>query len=194
MDVFGFTSFLTVLFVFNFLLHLIVQSLKEKPLGRQSIYDLAIQDYFFVWRCYGSYIFILYTLTRVHFIQNLLNENSILLTTVCTFYSFSFTTLCISAGCVCIIRTLCLFKMVFMDETIGEMQVRILSAFVSLFSGFVVALLLLYHRETNTGSFKTMITGQVTKSGKIFLLHALIRKNKRVKYLLAYFSLTTLTS
>jgi len=166
-DVSWFISFLAVFILFNILLHLIVQSLREKPLGRQSIYDSAIQDLFFVWRCYGSYIGILYILACVQFIQNLFKENSMLLTAACTIYSFSFTSLCVNVGCVCIIRTLCLFKMVFMDETIGEIQVRIISACVSLFSGFVVALILLCHVEINTGSFKTMITGQVTKSGKI---------------------------
>ena len=74
----------------------------------------------------------------------------------------------IKGGNLCIIRIICLYKMTFLDETMGEIKVRVISSVLTICSGFAAAGLLLYYNETNAGTFKNLLIDQPTPSG-IFL-------------------------
>ena len=74
----------------------------------------------------------------------------------------------IKGGNLCIIRIICLYNMTFLDETMGEIKVRVISSVLTICSGFAAAGLLLYYNETNAGTFKNLLIDQPTPSG-IFL-------------------------
>ena len=82
-------------------------------------------------------------------------------------YSFGFTCQCVNAGCVCVIRILCLAKMSFMDETIGEFRVRMVSLAISVTTGFAVSITFFLAGESNAGSLFTIMTGQARPSGRL---------------------------
>jgi hypothetical protein len=168
-DAFWLFAFGTLLLVTNLLLHLMIQSINKKPLGNQSIFDASMKDLFIVLSCYTLFICIMYIFTRFEVIRNIFVKHTTLLTLTCTSYYFAFASVCIYASFVCITRIICLNKMAFIDETVGELKVRQFSAASSLSIAFVFAIVLFIYGETNGGSFKTIISGEVNKSGKHIL-------------------------
>ena len=167
-DIFCLLSFTILLYIINIVHHLICQSIKEKALGCQSIYDCAMHDTFLVMRCYSTFICLIYILSRFELIKEIFIQNNTLLTAVCLCYSFGFTCQCINAGCVCIIRILCLAQMSFMDETVGEFMVRLISLAITFTTGFGATLAFFLAGESTSGSLFTILTDQVRPSGVFF--------------------------
>ena len=165
-DVFWFAAFLFLFFVMHLTHIVIVNSLKLKPLGSQSIFDSAVLDYFVVIRSYGTYVCLMYMVARISAFRCILKENVTLLTIACAVYSGFFTSIVIKGGNLCIIRIICLYKMTFLDETIGETKVRIISSVLTFASGLAAASLLVFYDETNAGTFKNLLIDQPTPSGK----------------------------
>ena len=57
-------AFSILLVVINFLYVIMVKSLKDKPLGVQTIYDQTLQDSFFMGTVFGSWVCFSYLLIR----------------------------------------------------------------------------------------------------------------------------------
>ncbi len=164
-DICWILAFTLLLFIINIVHHLICQSIKEKPLGCQSIYDSAMHDTFLVMRCYSTFICSMYILSRFSLLKETFADNDILMTVICSFYSFGFICQCVNVGCVCIIRILCLVQMTFMDETLGEFKVRFISMTITLTTGFGAALAFFLAGESNSGSLFTIMTDQIRPTG-----------------------------
>ena len=162
-------AFTLLFFALNLIHYLMVNSLKDKPLGSQSIYDSAMQDLFFGLKLYGSFVSLMYIAARFEMVRNLFLTNKSILTSACTIYYFGMTTMLVKTAGLCIVRILCIFKMTYIEESIGEFRLRLVTTTFSLTVGFVASLILLLHQETNSGSFKTLITAQVTPSGKLYM-------------------------
>ena len=118
-------SFVLLLLVINILIDAIIRSLEEKPLGQQSEFDAAISDTCRILRLYGTMVMVcLVAITgTLETCRNFLTENRILLSVFCVMYGFSLISLCDNAGCVCLVRIVCIGRMIFIDETIGESKV-----------------------------------------------------------------------
>ena len=157
-DLFWLLAFVLLFLASNLILHLIVTSLKEKPLGCQSIYDVALQDTFFIMKYYGSFICLMQSFTSIPQFRSFFSGNDIVLTLACSIYSFGYTSLCISTGCLCLIRICCLINLSFVEEAVGEYLVRLISAIISVGTAFVVVFTLFINEQINSGSFASLLT------------------------------------
>ena len=63
-DISWLVAFSVLLMVINFLYIIMVKSLKDKPLGVQTIYDQTLQDSFFIGTVFASWICCAYISTR----------------------------------------------------------------------------------------------------------------------------------
>ena len=160
------TSFFMLLIIIYLINYLVVKSLEEKPPGSQSLFDTLIQDTFFVMKCYGSISCTLCFLGRISYIQNLMNHCQVLLILACAIYSFGLISMFVSAGCLCIIRTLCIFQMTFLAETVGEWRVRLISGIMTFSWGFLAALVFVIFDDVVSGSPITLLTNELNSSGK----------------------------
>ena len=169
-------SFFMLLVVIYLVNYLVVKSLKEKPLGSQSLFDSSIQDTFFVMKCYGSMSCTWCFLGRISYIQNLMNSYHVFLTLACVIYSFGLICLCVNAACLCIIRTLCIFKMTFLAETVGECRVRSISGAVTFSRGLMAAFIFVVFDDVVSGSPITLLTNELNPTGKLchFILNILV--------------------
>ena len=159
-------SFLMLLVVILLINYLVVKSLKEKPLGSQSLFDTSIQDTFFVMKCYGCMSCTFCFFGRFTYIQDQINHSKVLLTLACVIYSFGLICMCVSAACMCIIRTLCIFNMTFLAETVGEWRVRMISGSVTFSFGFLAASIFFIFDDVISGSPITILTNELKPSGK----------------------------
>jgi hypothetical protein len=166
MDLFWLSAFILIFLVLNLIQFLIANSLKDKPLGSQSIFDVAQQNTFFVMQCYGSFNCLMHSFASTRKIQSILLENNSLLTLACSLNTFGFTSLSINVVCLCTTRIVCLFNLTFIEETVGELKVQLISAFVTICSAFSVTFLLFINEETNSGSLVAMLTSKPSSSGK----------------------------
>ena len=158
MDLFWLLAFILIFLVLNLIQFLIANSLKDKPLGSQSIFDVAQQNTFFVMQCYGSFNCLMHSFASTRKIQSILLENNSLLTLACSLNTFGFTSLSINV--------VCLFNLTFIEETVGELKVQLISAFVTICSASSVTFLLFINEETNSGSLVAMLTSKPSSSGK----------------------------
>jgi hypothetical protein len=146
--------------------HLIVSSISAKPLGKQSLFDLSIKDTFFTTKIYGSLACLVCIFARFDSFRLLLSKNLILTTVLCSIYSFSFTCMCVNAGCLCIVRILCIVKINYIEEKIGEFKIRLISSTFTLIAGVTVTCLFVICGEVNTGTPVALLTLHVIPSGK----------------------------
>jgi hypothetical protein len=165
-DILWVIVFTLLLIVLHFLNYLIVSSLRGKALGSQSIVDLAVEDTFFVVKCYGTMACLFCILGRFDFFPILLTNSRILLIICCSTYVFGLICLCVNAGCICIIRTLCIKNMTLISETIGECRVRMISATVTFICGVFASLTCIIGKDIESGSQITLLTSKLKPSGK----------------------------
>ena len=159
------TAFAFLLIVLHLLNYLIVGSLRCKALGSQSIFDLALQDTFFVVKCYGTMACTFCILGRFVWFRILLTNTEILLIIFCSVYVFGLICLCVNGACICIIQTLCVKNMTLVSETIGECRVRLISAAVTFFCGFFASLTCIIGEDIESGSQITLLTSESLPSG-----------------------------
>jgi hypothetical protein len=163
-------SFSCLLILLHFVNFLIVSSLKGKALGSQSTLDLASIDTFFVLKCYGTIVCVMCMLGRFAYFQMLLTNIQVLLTLCCSLYIFILICMCVNAGCICIIRTLCVQNMALISETIEDCRVRWISASISFFCGFFASLICSLGQDVESGSQLALLTNKVKHSGEYIML------------------------
>ncbi len=159
-------AFLLLFFCLNSINYLIVSSIKEKPLGQQSVFDIAIKDTFLTSKLFGSYACLICVFARFERFRQLLTEIPILATFLSFAYSFAFICLCVNAGCLCIIRILCIVKLSFVEETVGEFRVRLISITSTLILGITVPTIYVICDEVNTGYSIALLTMHIVPPGK----------------------------
>ena len=91
-------AFCFLLTSLNFITSLIAQSLKDKPLGSQSIFDSSIRDTLIVMRCYGSLASTMCIFGRFDWCQNFFLNNKVFLIFGSVMFSFGLIALCVNAG------------------------------------------------------------------------------------------------
>lgn len=57
---------------------------------------------------------------------------------MCSVYSLMFVTACIGVGITCIIRTICLWSITFVEESIGESSLRVIFFCITGITGVIV--------------------------------------------------------
>jgi hypothetical protein len=145
-------SLFTLLLVFsNFLCFMVVSSLQSKALGQQSIYDQVVKDTFSVGNVFCSWVCLVVIITRFSSCRVQITESDLLLTLICGMTMFIRLSLCIFTCSLCIIRVLCIFKMAFLEKTIGEGKIRQTYFIISLLVGVFILIILFIHDEIISG-------------------------------------------
>ena len=160
------SSFFLLLLSLNVINYLIVSSIRAKPLGKQSLFDLSIRDTFLTTKFYGSFACLVCIFARFASFRQLLAGNPILTTILCSIYSFAFTCICVNAGCLCIVRILCILKMNYIEEKIGEFRVRLISITFTVTVGVTVTSIFFFAGEIKTGTPVALLTMHTVPAGK----------------------------
>ena len=164
-DLVWFLAFLLLFLALNLIQNLIENSLEDKPMGNQTIYDLAMRDVFFGMKVYGSYVCFLYMAARFEAVRQFFHSNETGQTIACAVYFFGFVTMCLKSVFLFTVRILCIIRMSFLDESVGESNLVMASNLFCMLPGISASLLLTLNGEVNSGSFKALITGEVVPSG-----------------------------
>ncbi len=96
LDIIWLTAFVAVLIVLYFLHFLVTKSLKEKPLGSQTIFDSVVLDNFVLVRMYGTWVCLIDIASRFETVRDLFVANDIPLVIVCSVTNFGFACFCIN--------------------------------------------------------------------------------------------------
>lgn len=167
-DLIWISGFLFLLITLNVINKLIVRSIFNKPLGRQTIFDLLSQDTLFAMKFYGSFACLICIFARFNWFIKLLSDNPILLTVFCSIYSFAFVCLCVNASCLCIVRIMYIIKMSFV-EIIGDFCIHLLSSTFTLFVGVTVLTILVIFEDINTESPVALLTRHIVPPGELLV-------------------------
>ena len=159
----SFTALLFTSYLFN---NLVVKSLMAKPLGKQTIFDSAIRDTFFAMKFYVTVACLMCISGRFYWIRFFFIENNVLLSAVCSVYSFGFTCVNVSAGCLCSIRTLSILNVNFLEETVGESKVRLISNLFVITTGVFAVVVFNAAGEINSGTPIALVTYQTAPLGR----------------------------
>jgi len=100
---------------------------------------------------YESWICLVVIMSRFSMIRHLIHDHPILLTGICSITAFGRTSNCIMGSLVCFIRILYLYDMSFVEETLGEKWVRLISHFTSYFTSCFILVLLIAKGEVVSG-------------------------------------------
>jgi hypothetical protein len=163
-----FTALLFTSYLFN---NLVVKSLMAKPLGKQTIFDTAIRDTFFAMKFYITVACLMCILGRLYWIRFIFIENHVLLSAVCSIYSFGFTCVGVSAGCLCSIRTMSILNVNFLEETVGESKVRLISNLFVITTGILAVVVFNAAGEINSGTPIALLTYQTAPLGRYIQIY-----------------------
>ena len=161
--------FTLLLLLSNFLCFMIVGSLRNKALGHQSIFDQVFQDTFLVGNFFCSWVSLVVIVSRFSWFRILISECNLLLTLICGTTAFARHACLILTCCFCIIRILCLFRMTFLEETIGEAKVRLIYIVLTLSTGLVILFVLFINGEIVSGLLLTYTDNKAPTLGKNFV-------------------------
>ena len=145
--------------------HLLINYIRNKSPGSKSIHDVAFQDTLYSTRFSGLVISLIAILSRFEGARIVFTDYPMTVTYPCALYVFAFVTVCVNAGCFCIVRILCIINFTFMEETISETSVRLISSLVTISSGVTACMLLGYNDDINSGTAMTMLTHKLVPTG-----------------------------
>ena len=96
LDIIWLIAFVLVLIVLYFLHFLVTKSLKEKPLGSQTIFDSVVLDNLVLVRLYGTWVCLIDIASRFETVRDFFAANNIPLMIVCSVTNFGFASFCIN--------------------------------------------------------------------------------------------------
>ena len=89
---------------------------------------------------------------RFLFVRNVFDDDSNpFLTFSCFFGFFLRTCFCVSSCCLCVVRIISLYKISFLEETLGEFGSRMILIFASVSSGILLDIIVLIEEENLPG-------------------------------------------
>ena len=161
-------AFSAAFLVLNFVHSLIWKCMNDKPLGLQSVFDSVLKDTLVMLRLHGSISCSVAIIGRFSSVQNFLLENPLCLLLILSIYQFAMFFLFVHVGFLCVCRVLCISKMVFMEETVGETRVRMISLAASAMISSICVFILWYYDNVLLGTVTTLLTGKYSSPGKPF--------------------------
>jgi hypothetical protein len=158
------------IFVFLFVLsNLLVSSLrgylKDKPPGSQSLYDVMAFDNF----CLSQFSSSVFTLgaafTRFEYVRDFSAQFPVCITLFSMVNVLAVTLICVHSGFLAIVRLICLIKMAFLEETLGENLIRSFMIGATLASNLAICTLETISGDINTGTPYTLMTTKISNAG-----------------------------
>ena len=158
-------AFSVLLLLLNILYSLITKYIDDKPLGHQSLYDVVLRDTLNITKLFGNIYCLLAILSRFQCFTETLGQNLLWSTIACLFCSFTLTATCVNLGCMCIIRTICLINISWIEENLSEMCIRFTLMFITLIISIATCTIQLVSGDIRTGTAYILLTGQVVPVG-----------------------------
>ena len=134
-------------------------SLKNKPILEQSIYDQGLVDSFTAGNLYATWICMVVIATRFSAVRFLIHEYPLFTTMICSITTFGRVFASICFCCLCHVRMLYILDMNFIEETLGEKKVRMLTFSFAAASGIASLVVLIVKDEVVSG-LVVLYTGQ----------------------------------
>ena len=131
-------------------------------LGLQSLYDVVLRDFLFL-AIFSNNIFSFIFILSTFELQ--LADKQIIATSLIITHTVAFVSLNFHAGCLSIVRIVCMIDMNFMEETLGEILVRNLLAGISLTAAIGSSCFQILNDDMNTGTIYFLITKETVISG-----------------------------
>ncbi len=104
-NIYWITGFLVLLLTLHFLYPLIFKYIDDKPMGHQSIFDLALKDHFKISRFNGTIYCLVAISSRIDPMATLMTDSEFLAILVSSLYDFAFAFGCISTGLYLLLKT-----------------------------------------------------------------------------------------
>ncbi len=97
-NIYWITGFSVLLLTLHILYPLIFKYIDDKPIGRQSIFDLVLKDHFMISRMNGTIYCLVAISSRIDPVAKMMTEFEFLAISMCSLYDFSFAFGCINTG------------------------------------------------------------------------------------------------
>jgi hypothetical protein len=121
-NIYWITGFSFLLLTLHFLYPLIFKYIDDKPMGHQSIFDLALKDHFMISRFNGTIYCLVAISSRIDPVAKLMTDFDILAISVSSLYDFAFAFGCISTGINLIKHSIVLKKSFFCKNNLALMK------------------------------------------------------------------------
>lgn len=162
-----------VLFIINIIIiywlhHSVIRLVKDKPLGLQTLVDSSsIDGLRTMWLTGTTYSFVA-ILSRIDLLQDVFQSHDVLLVSVCALYQFTFFSVSLIVALVCILRSLCLLNMAFIEEKIGERNVKIIQGGLTFMISLILLIIEIFSGDIKTGTSYSMVVRQWVPPGNFF--------------------------
>jgi len=134
----------------------------EESIGHWGFYQgMHLLNYFLKYKPPRNGIF-----SRFDFLNQLIGGNLMLSTYGCCIFSLTFTCMAVHVACMCIVRIACLTHLLFLEESIGESNVRVIAWVVTGMVGVGVMVTLAITGDVRTGTIFVLLTNQVVPVSK----------------------------
>ena len=152
-------AFTTELILGNTSFYMLLVCLKNKPILEQSIYDQVLVDSFLAGNLYGTWICMVVIATRFEIVRFIIHEYPLFTTTISSVTTFGRVAISICLRCLCLVRILYIYDMNFIEETLGEKKVRIMT-FATVAASGIAALAVLIVKDEVVSGLIVLYTGQ----------------------------------
>ena len=125
-DFVWFLLFTSLFLISTYLIAMIRMFMKYRPLGSQSLYDVMTLDNFGMLQFTSTVFTLSAGISRFESVQSLASESQLFVTLFCCVYHFAYMSICVHGSCLAIIRLICMIRLSFLEETIGESLTRFL--------------------------------------------------------------------
>ena len=158
-------AFSALLLILNYVHSMVRQCLNDKPLGMQSVFDSVLKDTLMLMRIFGSVGCLMTIVGRFAGVQDFLIENHLWLVVMSAVHHFFMVSLMVHVGFLSVCRVLCITRMDFLEETLGESTVRTISLAATATTSAICVFVLWYCDEILLGTITTFLTGKFTRPG-----------------------------
>ena len=166
LNIVWFVTFLISFFTSNLLCILIKNYIDCQPQGSLSLFVSMVKDICWGILAHSTTHCLLGILSRFDFVAEIVKEDDIISILICTIAELVNTTTLVHLGSFCLVRILCLTKISFMEETVGEKPIRIFLFCFSFVAAIANCSALVVSGDIINGTVFNMMSQQITKSGK----------------------------
>ena len=113
----------------------------------------------------GSTFTLIAIFSRFDCVVKFSKDHPIFVTLVCSHYCLAFISICVNAGCLSILRIVCLTNLNFIEEKIGEAKTRIIIAVTAIAMAILACAAQIVSGDINSGTAFAFLTRQTVTTG-----------------------------
>ena len=167
-NIFWVVSLIALMVTANILLQSIIMYVGNKPLGHQTIFDFICKDNLTVAQIVCNIWTSAEIFSRFEQLRSISVYNDYVIFLLCSLIFIGFVVFLVYSSCVCVMRIICLVKMDFIEDKVGESISRIVPLVISLTMSTGACIIVIAKGEMNSGPNYSMLSGQIIATGKHF--------------------------